>query len=264
MHRMLGRAWRGSSLSGPPRSQYSFERASDYWIMAPTAHQKINTKELAQKSSEEIVSVWTKGLQDKLAGWDQRGYLPLLDRYKGMFQGKTILKIGCGLGFEHIHFFAPLVERSFLCDIVPSNVDVVSAVLGNLKYTKSEAALIDYDRPADFPPVDFMYSNGVMHHIPFEICRDKVVPYFDIFLKPKGRFVVMMYTHRLYRNLRAASLADFAIKTEAQVDGHQNPWSEPYDAEKMQDLFGDKYKIVFEQSYNDDNYVMFELEKLHT
>lgn len=241
---------------------YSFRKAADYWFQVPAATYKIDTRKLAHSSSEVILAEWEHGLRDYLGGWRRNGYLPLLEEYREAFRGKTILEIGCGLGFEHIHFFSPVVQHSLLCDIVPSNIDVVNSVLRSKRLNNSEGVLIDYERELGFPRLDFVYSHGVLHHIPFQICRDQVVPRFGASLKAHGKFIVMLYTEEFCSNVRATSLADFAAKTEKPTEGAQNLWSEPYNAEKVGQLFGNGYCLLSERLYNNNNFVMFELEKI--
>lgn len=243
-------------------STYSFQNAAAYWRQVPTATFKIDSQALAARPDVQIMTAWEEGLQDYLKGWGRRGFLPVIERYRAMFEKSRMLEIGCGLGFEHIHFFSPVVTESYLADIVPSNVAVVRKVLEAKQIRQSKALLLDYEKEFAFPAFDFIYSHGVLHHAPFEVCREMILPRFSPHLKQGGTFVVMLYTQKLYDDLKAVSLEDFSRKTENAVAGFSNPWSEPYDAEKVGRLFGEQYCLKNSILFNSGYYAMYELEKL--
>lgn len=245
-----------------PSKPYSFDEAARYWKQVPMANYRVDSKQLVQKGDGAVLKEWETGLKDYEKGWHERGYMPFLHQFQERFRDKTLAEIGCGLGFEHIRFFSPVCQQSFLCDIVPSNVAVVNTILKAKDLSKSQGIVIDYNQKPTFPPLDFIYSHGVLHHIPFEICKNVTVPLFASFLKTGGRFIIMMYTHAFYKQVRALSNKDFAHKTEAAVPGSENPWSEPYDRKKVEELFGSDFKVVSEEKYNNDCFVLFEIEKL--
>jgi glycosyltransferase involved in cell wall biosynthesis len=240
---------------------YSLEAAAQYWRQVPSATYRIDTRELAAKPDSAIAAEWERGLKDYLKGWKRSGYLPMLESLRDRFRGKVLMEVGCGFGFEHNHFFSPVVDHSYLCDIVPSNVAVVGSVLRAKNLVRSEAVLLDYSGDIPVQPADFIYSHGVLHHVPFETCRKTVIPKITTGLKSGGRVIAMFYTRDYYRNVSATSNADFAAKTEAPVPGRGNPWSEPYDEVKVQQLFGDGFKLVSAEYYNDRNFMLVELEK---
>src|SRR5687768_5834037 len=130
--RRIGRTAAGlaSWITSARPAAYNPTDAIEYWRMVPTASYKIDSRALVTQPPECVVAAWEAGLEDYLRGWDQRGFLPLIRRYQAMFEDKTVLEVGCGLGFEHLHFYAPTTRRSILGDIVPTNVDVVRTVIG--------------------------------------------------------------------------------------------------------------------------------------
>lgn len=244
-----------------PTKPYSFDTAANYWKQVPMANYRVDSKELVQKGDAAVLKEWEAGLKDYQKGWEERGYLPFLRQFQERFRDRTLAEIGCGLGFEHLTFFSPVCKQNFLCDIVPSNVAVVNTVIKARKLSNSQGIVIDYGNKPALPPLDFIYSHGVLHHIPFEICKNVTVPLFASFLRPKGRFIIMMYTHEFYKQVKALSNKDFARKTEANVPGSENPWSEPYDREKIEKLFGSDFEVMNEVKYNNDCFVLFEIEK---
>jgi SAM-dependent methyltransferase len=113
-------------------------------------------------------------------GWEWTNYVEMHPEYEQQFldwiyplqprffEGKLVLDAGCGIG-RHAYFAAQYGAREVI------GIDLSDAVetsfrnfgrLPNAHVVQADIYHLPFKRPADGGPFDFVYSIGVLHHLP--------------------------------------------------------------------------------------------------
>jgi ubiquinone/menaquinone biosynthesis C-methylase UbiE len=205
----------------------------------------------AQKPSEEI---GTKAFFEKVEEirYNEEYHIPSIVPFQKQ-RGKRVLEIGCGLGTDLLQF-----ARN---GAIVTGVDLTRR---GIELTKKRFDI--YKLPGEFMVVnaeklpfedntfDFIYSHGVIHHIPN---TEKVVENIYRILKPNGEFLVMIYHKNSYyyygsimffKKIGLRLLGwDLGISDEEWLsfgtDGFGNPHSKIYTRREAKELFS-KFRDV--------------------
>ena len=105
------------------------------------------------------------------------------------FQGKKVLEIGCGAGYDAYEFCRNGADYTGI-DIAPENIDRISKHLSFYGYQPKlmvgDAEFLEFQDES----FDVVFSNGVLHHVP-DITR--TLKEINRVLKPGGRFYMIVY-----------------------------------------------------------------------
>lgn len=183
---------------------------------------------------------------------DMRGWFWRL--YGGQVQGKKILEIGSGLGFDAIHFASHGASVT-CCDIAASNLGIVrrAAEARGLSVTTLHVdSLAAFDAlPHDF---DMVWCNGSLLHIPFAEARQECAAILE-HLKPGGRWIELAYPRERWVREGSPPFSEWGKLT----DGERTPWVEWYDMEKLKlRLHPYRLKANLEYRHYSDTFVWFD------
>ena len=202
--------------------------------------------DLLQRSDAGLLAYWEQQNSD---GLEQRGWWWRL--YRNVFQGRKVLEIGSGMGFDAIHFASHGAVWT-CCDIAPSNLQVIGRVAAakgldirtlNINSIESFDAL-----PSDF---DCVWCNGSLHHLPFELAREESAEILS-HLKLGGRWLELAYPRERWVREGGRRFSEWGKMT----DGERTPWVEWYDMEKLkQRLHPGSFEAVFEHRFNSDSFI---------
>jgi len=184
---------------------YSFEGSKVAWACIPL-------DELGYHSSREMLRL-PDGELLALAGDFEAVRYNSWRNHAGLWReclgldsthGRTVLDFGCGFGIEALQF-ARLGNRVMLADIVPESVSLAARVLRLHGFEPAaELALADSYPFVEPPsPVDVLYANGVLHHIPY---AKAIVDRASEVLAPGGEIRLMLYSDKAWTVKTGASL----------------------------------------------------------
>jgi SAM-dependent methyltransferase len=109
----------------------------------------------------------------------------------GSWQGRRVLELGCGAGFDAYEFCAAGCDYTGI-DITPENPERVATHLGFYGFRPTVLVADAEQLPFGEKEFDVVFSNGVLHHTP-----DMSASFREAHrvLKPGGEFWVILY-HR--------------------------------------------------------------------
>ncbi|PWS38373.1 hypothetical protein DFH01_03540 [Falsiroseomonas bella] len=207
--------------------------------------------QLLAKDDATLLAEW-QALSDRgkeLRGWWWRLYAPLLE-------GRRVLEIGSGLGFDAMHF-AGAGARWTCCDIVDTNLGVIGRVAG-MKGLDIGRHLIDSLASFDALPdgFDAIWCNGSLINLPYEAAREECAAILR-HLRPGGRWIELAYPRERWVREGSPRFEDWG----AMTDGPGTPWMEWYDMEKLrQRLAPHRMLPILEYRFSSDNYVWLDLQ----
>jgi hypothetical protein len=148
--------------------------------------------------------------------------------YRDFFNGRRVLEIGGGLGFDGMRFAAQGARWTF-ADIVPGNLNVIRRVAA-LKGIDVECHLIgeDLSFEALSPDYDAIVVIGSIHHVPFDIARQEALNALSR-LKVGGRWIELVYPRERWHREGSMPFDTWGTRT----DGEGTPWAEWHDIEKV-------------------------------
>ena len=216
---------------------YSLDAARQYWRFPPSkAYGKKDTAEYCRESDafiKDLIERETRIRDERQQMADSKARIT---RWLEERRVQSMMDFGCGLGQDGLHFARALGLRVTFADIVPSNA-ALTARFANIWNVDTRAVEIS-DNPETFDfteTFDVVYSCGVLHHSPV---AKAIVRNLARFLNPNGLFVVMLYTASHFARTGAATLDEYAVKSEAPAPIEvTNPYSDFYDVPKAVSLF---------------------------
>jgi SAM-dependent methyltransferase len=137
-------------------------------------------------------------------GWQWREFVELYDQYEeqfldwihpiqpDFFRGKLVLDAGCGNG-RHAHYAARYGARDVVAMDLSQAVETAYENIGsmpNVHVVQGDINHPPFKRPAAGGPFDFVYSIGVLHHMP-----DPEAGFASLvrFVKPGGAIFAWVY-----------------------------------------------------------------------
>ncbi|UCH51025.1 MAG: class I SAM-dependent methyltransferase [Chloroflexota bacterium] len=233
-----------------------FETLRVKWIEIPGGDARIRADELLTLSDDEFLRFWSGGRQAYTKGdaFAIRGWYNIL--YASALQGKRVLDVGCGLGFDSIYFAQHGATVTFL-DIVEVNVQVIKRLCKILEipsarffYMKDIESLYSLDQ--DF---DVILCLGSLINAPFEVARREAQELLK-HLKIGGRWIELAYPKK--RWVREGRLP-FSVWGEF-TDGPGTPWMEWYDLPKLlRRLEPAKFDVVLYHEFHNGDFNWFDL-----
>jgi SAM-dependent methyltransferase len=133
--------------------------------------------------------------------WEQNFLDYMYPREPDFFRGKRVLDAGCGNG-RHAYYAARYGAEVWAVDLGPA---VEVARRNNAENRSVHVIQSDlYDLPFAAESFDFIYSNGVIHHLPYpERAFQNLLGY----LKPGGEIQIFLYWQPEGRPVKSALLA---------------------------------------------------------
>lgn len=205
-------------------------------------------------SSEKLLDISDEDLADLIVNFERTrytGWRNWRNNWRRVLKldtthDKAVLDWGCGVGMEALQY-AKAGNDVRLADIVPSNVELARRVLELFGYSESRSA----------GPYDVIHCCGVLHHVPnpVDVMRD-----FSYRLQKKGEVRLMLYSDwawRIHTGLEPPeSTAEHALfETYVRAMDGVGDYADWYDADKLERLFGEWYKVEnFEYLTQDMSY----------
>ena len=153
-----------------------FTKNQKFWTQLPAGGATQYTDILAAMDDEDFCDIY----QHFMTYWDaERGWEH--ERYQEMFEGKNVVEIGSGLGYDGITYSQTANTYTF-CDINEDQLNTVKRVstLFNkgsfspvyISNSNHSYQLIEDPLNHDYKTMfDALYSHGVLHHVPFEVAH---------------------------------------------------------------------------------------------
>jgi SAM-dependent methyltransferase len=175
--------------------------------------------------------------------------------YRDFLQGKKVLEIGSGLGFDAV-YYSQLGAKWVCSDIAPSNILSIQRI-AKLKGAAIETVVIQSLSSLESLDDDFdvIWCNGSLHHAPFEIARQECCAVLSR-MKSGGRWIEMAYPRQRWVREGALEFSKWGKST----DGERTPWVEWYDAEKIKRrLYPHKFETILEYPHYSNSFVWIDL-----
>ena len=203
---------------------------------------------------QRLMTFWDEQFKvsEDVRGWYRALYAPL-------FQGKRVLEIGSGMGYDGIYFMQHGAKWQF-SDIAADNQTLIRRVaeakgLQPVGFLVIEA-LKSFDAlPRDF---DFVWANGSLLNVPFEISTEECAVIIR-HLKLGGRWIELAYPYERWSREGSPPFSKWGKMT----DGERTPWVEWYDIEKLKQRLAPHIMTpVFDLRFSSDSYIWMDL--IHT
>lgn len=231
-------------------------RLRDKWKEIPaTRMDRIESKDLLEMDDSALLSFW-EICKNELNVPEVRGWYQ--EQYKAEFSGKNIADVGPGIGLDGV-FFAEHGANVTFVDIVQDNLDVIKRIC-NLKGIKASFYFIEnffeYHFEQNFDVFMFI---GSMHNAPFEFSQKQVAALMK-HLRPNAKVVMLAYPKIRFDESGAKDFEEFGKMT----DGARTPWCEWYEDDKIKQLYGDDFELLFSKNFGKENkeFNWFELKKV--
>ena len=233
-------------------------RAKAYWRHAPGGGGKVDTSELVRYSDEAFLRTWDEQKRLKrLTYWEDAEFVRY---FAGRVRDRDVFSFGCGLGYSELDFLEAGARVTF-GDIVPSNVASVERLCALRGYThRSRFLYMDDSAKTSFGgPYDFIFSDGVLMHMPEEREAAVLKGMFDA-LRPKGVIWLMVYTPRFVESVGSPlNQVEFGRASDPSVGDLENPWSDWHDDDKLLRLAGPEACILNREEFNEGRYIWYAL-----
>lgn len=185
-------------------------------------------------------------LENTIKDYEMYKDMPVIEARRSNVEGKTMLDIGCGAGMQaplFTYYEANYIGLDFSFNAAKYSYDYVKKLEKGNGITMQGCA---ESLPIKNESVDFVYSNGVLHHTPYmNIAFDEIARV----LKPKGKASIGLYVtfspafivEKIIKTLRAAAgdrdkiwfnFSESAWKTE----GNFNRWTKTYSKRELINL----------------------------
>lgn len=239
---------------------FDLEQARQYWKFAPSGYGKVDTAKLLKMNDKKFARFWDRHSESiRRYYWEDRYFN---DYFFETFRDKTVLSFGSGIGNFEIQFLQH--GAAVTCaDIVPTNLDVIQRICRIKQLDKLSVLYLDDSAKTDYGgPYDAIYARGSLHHMPFPM-QKKVMARFKRALKPDGVIYLMLYSPKFMEESEGRNKPErFARASDPSVGPWHNPWSEWYDDEKIRELAGTDFFVKHKQTWNQDYYVWYSLQRL--
>lgn len=215
------------------------------WRELPSTRQGRNfSSEMLKWSDEKLLDYWEQCKLEtdvlSVRGWFQ-------ELYKEKLSGCTVADVGPGVGIDGIYFAEHGAKVTFV-DIVEDNLKLIERVC-NLKNIKADFYYVDdffnYKFKNKFDVFTFI---GSMHNAPFEFSKKQVAGLTQ-FLNDNGKVLMLAYPKERFIESGARDFEEFGKMT----DGERTPWCEWYDDSKIEDLFGENFRLMWSRNFGKDN-----------
>src|SRR6516164_4759761 len=148
--------------------------------------EKVKSEQLLALNADQLSETWHRHFAEHQASELRRWYLML---YREFMQGKSILELGSGLGFDGIFFLQNGCTKWTFSDIVVENLEIIKSVCKS-KSHQYDFVLINSDLQCfdDLGMFDAIWANGSLINVRFKVAQAEcgaVLPH----LKSGGRWI---------------------------------------------------------------------------
>ena len=167
-----------------------------------------------------------------------------------LWAGKRVLEIGPGIGSDAAEFARNGAEY-YAIDYSEESVKLAQKRF-EVEGLEGEFRCGDASDPASYanlPPMDLVYSYGVIHHFP---ALDRIVENVHAILAPGGEFRVMVYAKNSWKQAMINKGLD---QYEAQAGC---PYARSFGKEEIAGILGDGFEIL---RLRQDHCFMYNIEK---
>ena len=236
------------------------DRARSYWRYSPGGTGKVDSVSLAEKPDAEFLSIWRHEKRvRRITVWEEEYFLRF---FSEQARGRDVLSFGCGLGYSELDLLDAGARVTF-ADIVPSCVACAERIC-RLTGHSGDSRFLAMDDSADTDfggPYDIVFAYGSLMHMP-EARQQRVLQQMCRALRPGGRIWLMLYTPEFVKSTGSTfDQTAFARHSDPSVDGLDNPWSDWHDDEKLQRIAGPELRITRRETFNENRYVWYQLER---
>ena len=240
-----------------------FYKNVDFWTRLPAGGQTQKLDFLNSLDDEDFFEMY----EHFISFWEmERGWE--YERYSEMFEGKDVVEIGSGLGYDGITYSQHAKTYTF-CDINPEQISTVkraAKLLSDSQYTPRTKSRSNHEYQILKDPLSHdydkrfnaLYSHGVLHHVPFETAQ-KEFQNVDRYLEVGSKIVLLMYPKNRWENAGKPDPTEFGRWTDPGC-----PWSDWYDEEKILRLVGNHYSLdnTIYWGKNKAEFVNFEMTEI--
>lgn len=254
------RIFKSSRLNPQPNPvkitwEQPFELLRQKWHEVPSASERFTTKQLLDLADEQLLEWWTKARLEATTGpaFNIRGWYHLL--YKDILQGKKVLDVGSGLGFDGITFAQSGAHITFV-DIVESNLMILRRLCRLLNLTHVDFCYMENIDSLANLPVDYevIWCQGSLINAPFDVIRLEAQELLK-HLPPGGRWIELAYPKVRWEREGRLPFERWGEKTDGGA-----PWIEWYELEKMMDrLSPAKFEVVLHFNFHNNDFNWFDL-----
>jgi SAM-dependent methyltransferase len=213
------------------------------------------SSELLALGDSDLLARW-QAMATAAGAAEVRGWFHHL--YADTFAGRRVVEVGCGFGFDGIHFLTCGAFWTF-SDLVPENLALVRRLVGLLGLSaRADYLLVENERSyagLGNDPFDAVWAIGSLHHVPFDIARTESL---DLMrhLRKGGRWIELTYPYERWQREGSLPFAEFGKRT----DGERTPWAEWYDLAKMkQRLFPSRATTILDFTTGGGNFGWIDL-----
>lgn len=221
------------------------------WHEVPSSERRHSSVEWLALSDSALKAAWTT--RRTAEDFSSREWYRTL--YSPIFREKTILDLGCGLGFDTLTF-AERGARVVCADIVESNVQLVQRVAGLLGVENIDFRYVDTLASLDRIPaaVDAIWCAGSFHHAPKAVLRQEVqvlLPHLPV----GGRWIQLAYPRLRWERDGKLPFSTWGDRTDGSA-----PWAEWYDLTKLRALLAPaSFDTILNFEFHDNDFVWFDL-----
>ena len=247
-------------MPSSPEPRFDAARARRYWRHAPSGAGKHDTGALV--ASHGLHDVWDVAFRSRLLNYPEEEQF--LRTFAERAPGLRMVSIGSGLGFHEL-FYASAGARVTCCDIVETNLAAIATVAGR-KGLHIDTVHNDDVGAQPLPGnVNLVFIYGCLMHMPVPSQRE-VIQRAREALVEGGSVVLMAYAWEFAR--RTCGWTDpsqfdpltFARASDPTVGDEACPWSDWHDDAKILDLAGGGARILRRQTWNDGQFLWYELD----
>jgi hypothetical protein len=247
-------------MPSSPEPRFDAARARRYWRHAPSGAGKHDTGALV--ASHGLHDVWDVAFRSRLLNYPEEEQF--LRTFAERAPGLRMVSIGSGLGFHEL-FYASAGARVTCCDIVETNLAAIATVAGR-KGLHIDTVHNDDVGAQPLPGnVNLVFIYGCLMHMPVPSQRE-VIQRAREALVEGGSVVLMVYAWEFAR--RTCGWTDpsqfdpltFARASDPTVGDEACPWSDWHDDAKILDLAGGGARILRRQTWNDGQFLWYELD----
>ncbi|MBA3430335.1 MAG: class I SAM-dependent methyltransferase [Actinobacteria bacterium] len=219
-----------------------FARAlREKWREVPVSRSvRAFSEDLARLEDVELLNRWEQHRRETSSP-DVRGWYQT--KYRDELRGKRVLDFGCGFGVDGIFFAENGADVSF-ADIVGSNLEILGRVAKKRGLSIQTHFIEDFFDYSFEEPFDVILAIGSLINAPLTFTQRQL----DSLLRwhsPGGTFLLLGYPRERFEELGVRNGHEFGMLT----DGERTPWCEWLDRERVEQLFGSQYEVVFERSF---------------